>query len=476
MIKNLQAQEINLRYYCYFLLTMFFMKANPYLNSTKVALVMMGISVIVGGYISFQFLFKQGIAIAKNKYFLLSILFMFSYSISIILNYQYSLTTNIKDLAWFAIMMFSIFLPYQYKESDEVRKDIMGISILYIVYSFIFAAGSLYFVLSNTGGVETYGKWGMLSSRLIGLYRSPNYGALYCVIAIILTIGILYLNRSKIENKFFKVFLWINILVNYLYIVYSGSNTGKVVLGCAIVVIYVLTIATEKKERLKKVVPLMGLGLAIIIGGFFVIPQVTAMTLNKIDPGEGTTYSFERTDAVNGIDNGRIDHWEKALEIFPNKPIFGTTIRGFNDNQEAFYREQYNKKLLEYQRQVDEAKSNGDVVCIEKPVMPKMGVYTIENDFLTLLVCTGIVGSLFFVLIIIYTISMIVMYFWQLFKHKRNDEIKALAAPSAIVVCVTATMMFTDAVVFTNVLQSFMFWVFLSYLISCKNDMKNEEV
>lgn len=478
MNNNNPEKEINLRWYCYFLLTMFFIKANPYMNSTKVALVMMGISVIVGGYISLKFLFKQGIVIVRNKYFLLSVAFMLSYSISIIVNYQYSLLENIKDLVWYAILMFSIFLPYQYRKSELVRKDLTGISIMYIIYSFVFAAGSMYFVFSNTGGIETYGKWGILSNRLIGLYRSPNYGALYCVIAIILTIGILYLHKSKIDNKFYKIFLWINIIVNYLYVVYSGSNTGIVALGCAIVVIYGLTIVTEKKERLKKIVPLMGLALVIIVSGFLVIPDVTANTLNKVDKvdnNEGVVISFERTDAINGVDNGRIDHWEQALEIFPNKPIFGTTIRGFQKNQETIYSIQYVEKVLKYQLLVNEAKWNDDVACIEQPVMPILEAYTIENDFLTLLVCTGIVGFLLFAMIIIYTIIMMVMVYYKLFKDKRYNVIKSLTGPLAVVVCVAVTMLFTDAVVFTNVLQSLMFWIFLSYFISCKNDANIRE-
>ena len=458
-------------------LIMLFMKSNPYINSTIFADIAMVISVLWGGSIMIDLLRKNGKSIIKNTYVILLIIFILSYFITVVLNLQYQYMSNFKDIIWFVIQLTTMFILQQYLDPQKREQGIKYVVNTYILISFCFALGSLFFVFLNIGGVTDYGKWGFLSQRLFGIYRSPNYGALYCVISIILSIACLHFTRMKIQ-----VCLWINILVNYLYVIYSVSNTGLVSLIIMLLVygllkifimhfnikkiiiyflfsIFVIGMITPIREFTTKIIGVAeNQQTTNVLEGKITdehnnqmdvndFPEDTSTipeeTKNKLQNSDSVT--FERTYMPDEmIGNGRITHWMMGLNVFNNHKWFGTSIRGYLDTVESEF---------------------PDAEEIQKSE-------TLENDFLTLLVCTGISGCCIFML---FTLKVFIDLLKTTIKMRKNvdkKETQKYIITITIIVVIAVTMCFTDAIIYTNVIQSFVFWIALGYALNGKYTSK----
>ncbi len=442
-----------------FLLFLFFIKANPFLNSKKIILGLMGVSVVWGAIFSIYVIIKNRKELLRNKYAWVLLAFIVSYLITIIANYPNSFVDNVKDVIWFSVQIIALFLAQFYILQEQKDNNVKLLAKFYLAFATVFASISLIFVFINKGGVESYGKWGFLSKRLFGLYRSPNYGALYCVIAIIIAAGI-YTSLSK-QLKCFAIF---NVLVNYLYIVYSGSNTGKVTLFTGIIVFACINILSS--DNRKQLATKMLAYTVVIVFCFSMFPAIKFVTANILNSkisrhetdsdmsesaldsdGDDYIISFERTDYVEGEEygNGRLTNWKNSIKVFHNKAVFGTSLRAYNTVSNNLFPDS-----PEYKK-----------------------VFSLENDFMSLLVCCGITGLVVFVLFILLSLCRLITILYSLLKNKEYKKLEKLSLPFAIISLVTASAFFTDAIVFTNVLQSMIFWIFLGYLLSYK--YKQEE-
>lgn len=438
--------------YQIFIIIMLFIKANPLLNSLKITTLLMAISVAWGGLLSLIFIVKNKKAIISNIYVYLLFAFIFSYCISVIFNFPVMFTQNVKDIIWFTLQILTLLLINIFKEKDANNKDFSVVSHVYLYITFIFAFVSNSFVLIRQGGVETYGKWGFISQRLFGLYRSPNYGAIYCVLSIIIAISLF--KKSKVKKR---IFLAINILANLMYIVYSGSNTGKITLIFGVVFLTLMYIITANNFKLLFINCIYGvLFIALMTASFPIIRNTTVYVVDYctmifekpvvpdfiIDspPPTEVELSFERTDYVEGseLGNGRLLHWQRALKVFPHYPVFGTTLRGYNNAVNVTF---------------------PDVNKSEK-------AFSLENDAITLLVCTGVVGLAIFLAFVIYVVTKVFSILITLFKEKDCESLQKISCPLAICLAVAASAAFTDAIIFTNVVQSAMFWICLGYVLS----------
>ncbi len=440
--------------YQIFILILFIIKANPFLNSRRFTSVLMAAAVLCGGIYSLVIIVKNRQKLIKNIYAYILAAFIGCYCITILVNYPVSFGENVKDILWFTIQIFTLFLIAFYSNQEQKDKNLKVLSWVYLCFTSIFAFISIFFVFLRKGGVESYGKWGFLSQRLFGLYRSPNYGALYCAISVIIAVGFF-----KASSKKIRVFLVFNCIVNFLYIVYSGSNTGRTALFAGIILFLIMLVLKSKDRKILMRNLSYSFCVLLLTVSLFQAVKITSakiinhsyngnssMTTDSLPTDSGDfsdqedIITFERTDYVEGseLGNGRIIHWKRALKVYPHYPVFGTSLRGYNHAVNSVF---------------------PNVSKIEKAV-------SLENDFITLLVCTGAVGLAIFFVFIIAALIKLINLIYKLFVDKDYENLDKFAYPLIIVLMIAMSAVFTDAIVFTNVLQSALFWISLGYILS----------
>ena len=441
-----------------------FLKANPLVNSLLITDILM-VLIVAAGALFFAFMFwKHKDNVFKNKLFITLYLFVASYLVTIILNYKYAFMSNVKDVVWFVIQVATLYISTFYLTKEKRIHNFYLLAKFYVIISGIFAILSIPFVFLAIGGVEEYGKWGFLSQRLFGLYRSPNYGALYCVVSIFLSLGIIQKKRSDVKYKWLYI---VNIIANFLYVIYSGSNTGKVVLFTSVIVWFLLELLASKKAEVLAKKTLVYICLIVLLfNSFTPIKTVTAQIIKYTrieqsaggdsstedpdgnteedsemdDTEEDTQIDFERTDYVEGeeLGNGRVAHWKQALKVYPNYALFGTTMRGYMNAVTEVFPE----------------------------TAAKQKVYTIENDFVSLLACTGTVGFVIFMVFMFMVLGRIVNIAFKIFRDKDKALMSMVRVPLILVIIVAVSALFTDAIIFTNVVQSAVFWLSLGYFLN----------
>lgn len=355
--------------------------------------------------------------------------FAISYSITIIVNNNVELVKNIEDLIWF-IICITVFMHF---DKDSLKPLIS----IFLCSTFIIALLSISCVFFKAGGIsDAIGPWGYLESaqRLVGIYRSPNYGALYCVLSIIISIIILNKRTSSI-----KILLYMNIVMEFLYICYSGSNTGKVilVLGIVLLILYKAIIKRNFQEWMKYISQAVLAG-GLLVGCIYIINYFTARLLSSYGGVGHEMINFVRQDYVEGseIGNGRFLLWHDALQVFKHRPLWGTSMRGYGYYVEKFVPEGWN---------------SGD-----------LGL-TIHNDFVSCLTCCGIIGLIVFVIAICKIMYVIIK---TLKFYCKDERFFSLWSAFIIVAIIGCTMVFSDAILFSNTIQSFIFWITIGYLLN----------
>lgn len=484
-----------------FLVALFFLKSNPFCDSLIVTEIMMLVSVVWGIIISIKVFFQNKNTLLTSILFYLLILFIISYCISIVLNIEYGFLNNVKDITWFTVQIFAIFFNNVYQSKEANDRCLKKIAWFYVLISFVMATGSIVFVFIAKGGTNAYGKWGFLAQRLFGLYRSPNYGAIYCVISIVLSIMLF----QTVCKKSTKCFLVSNIATNGLYVIYSGSKTGMLVLAAAetMMFLWFLFVVIKNSESLKQ----RNCGIALIVTLCFVsiitiictkpvtsyiisqyqsensvnqintkdnkwnaesssekITSQSETSQTKANQNEKTNsqnkeqddeqtqenVSFKRTDFIKEdmVGNGRLIHWKLGIGVFKTRPLFGTTTRG--------------------------------VGLLAKNMYPNAKAHEIpnslENDLITLIVCTGIVGTVIFLIFTITCIIKVIYIVQYYIKNKYYLRLGKIWFALTVLVAVVISAISSDAIIFTNVLQSTIFWIFLGYILSFNNFVKKEDV
>lgn len=462
-----------------------FFNSNSWFSSTVVSDILVALSAAWGAALLIINLFSKEKRFYKGKLFWLFAAFCLSYCVTIALNFKVALFLNLKDLLWFFICVTVLLAPNS-SSQEKNQIDFNMLLSVFIVLSFFFSLGSLPFVFLNEGSRSDFGIWGFYAHRLYGLYRSPNYASVYSVISVMAT---LYSLKWGKKQSVFRILLSFNLLIQYLYLVYAGSITGKVVLIVCLVMFFLYNVLTS--ERLLGKLKQAGLFLVCIVLVFAsmgVTKQITQNIVNSMHSGSAPSssslnssktsdpsnsdvsseppvsessapassessaassqessapsnngFSLERHDlgANYELGNGRVFVWKISLKVFKDYPVFGTTMRG------------YKTIVKDYDDSV--RSQNRDV--------------TLENDFVSLLVCTGLAGLSIMLVIILIILTMIVRTVVYVVKRKQWQNLGKLWMALSIVLIVGVTTMSTDAIIFSNKLQSAIFWISLSIVL-----------
>lgn len=383
------------------------------------------------------------------------VLFCGSYLLSTLLTRQYGLMENIQALIW---MVIQFFIVYTYNNSAPIEQDKKEIKILgwlFLGYTFLMAAAALVMLITDYNNYRPAGDTAVISgflwNRLWGLYTDPNYGAVFSIISMVLSVAF-----YKASKKPVRVFFIVNIVFQILYITFSDSRTALVALMATVFAAAFLLLLRAKKLEKQKVpvraVISVALALVLAVGSAVTI-AVVQKTGNELKilqyeynaKHKGDTENevpdtiIGRTDSDinNDVSNRRFAIWQSGLEIFKTSPITGITFRNYIP---------YAKENL----------PNTYIVHNDQGFFPSM-----HNSFVDILVSQGILG---FIIILCFIVSVLIVLLRGIFKtqgeiYRYNVFLLVSFIP------ILVSMMFYSETFYMNTGGAFLFWAFLGYLM-----------
>lgn len=387
-------------------------------------------------------------------------------AVSILLNRQYDIKKNIIYLIFWAFYFFMFYMHAADTDLTLLKKRFCILAHLFNGVAFVLAGVSLgmmgtgYSVVKTVAGGELHR--GFVYGRLFGAYLTPNAGAIVGCIAIILSVYFI----SVYKKKLYTVAAAVNILVQFLYIVFSDSRSGRVCLalgGGAYILFRVL--CSEKDKVTFKRATAGILATLIVTAGLFFAPKLAKTTYNAAltsiaqhrieeedplspdDPADTSDLPIidRGYDMSGDISNRRFAIWGSGLEIFKKNVLFGTTFSGFLP---------YAKENLP-----DTYIVNNDYLDME----------TLDNDFMNLLVSDGALGFICFAVFVVWVLAYI-------FRYSLRDKTDGQTIAVLFAVCATAAAasMFSSGVLFMQCEYSILFWAALGLLVCFGEQQKKE--
>lgn len=296
-----------------------FISANKF-----VTLGMTLLGVLLGLY---NFFVKKAYLFVRKIEYL--IIFFAMNIITSLLVMKYGFSTNIKNLVVFFIYFFAIYPIFQ-SFSKEKSRILFNLFFSVITVSNtvgVFLSLVQFFMLIGYRVFDYKGlliRQGFVESRLFGILASPNY------LSIISLIVIIYLwMRLSALNKIVKTLAISSIVLNFAYIVLSGSRTTYI---CLVVAAFLYSlIKFEYSNKAKSFVTvLLTVGLVFLSyngvkysSDLYLKAHSAEIQLNK-EKGENNHLTLERTDtSEENISNNRFAIWQSTASFIPKRPLFG---------------------------------------------------------------------------------------------------------------------------------------------------------
>ena len=296
-----------------------FISANKF-----VTLGMTLLGVLLGLY---NFFVKKAYLFVRKIEYL--IIFFAMNIITSLLVMKYGFSTNIKNLVVFFIYFFAIYPIFQNfsREKSRILFNVFFSVITVANTVGVFLSLVQFFMLIGYRVFDYKGlliRQGFVESRLFGILASPNY------LSIISLIVIIYLwMRLSALNKIVKTLAISSIVLNFAYIVLSGSRTTYI---CLVVASFLYSlIKFEYSNKAKSFVTvLLTVGLVFLSyngvkysSDLYLKAHSAEIQLNK-EKGENNNLTLERTDtSEENISNNRFAIWQSTASFIPKRPLFG---------------------------------------------------------------------------------------------------------------------------------------------------------
>ena len=296
-----------------------FISANKF-----VTLGMTLLGVLLGLY---NFFVKKAYLFVRKIEYL--IIFFAMNIITSLLVMKYGFSTNIKNLVVFFIYFFAIYPIFQNfsREKSRILFNVFFSVITVANTVGVFLSLVQFFMLIGYRVFDYKGlliRQGFVESRLFGILASPNY------LSIISLIIIIYLwMRLSALNKIVKTLAISSIILNFAYIVLSGSRTTYI---CLVVAAFLYSlIKFEYSNKAKSFITvLLTVGLVFLSyngvkysSDLYLKAHSAEIQLNK-EKGENNNLTLERTDtSEENISNNRFAIWQSTASFIPKRPLFG---------------------------------------------------------------------------------------------------------------------------------------------------------
>lgn len=397
----------------------------------------------------------------KLTYNVFLILYILVLILTSLLHRQYGLGENLKTIMWATLQYFVI---YQFAFENPKKQSFFNrISYGFIYSWFILVSMSMVLFFCKFGYERYYDarhriRIGFLESRLFGVFSDVNNAAIASLVVIILVLFYLFSTKVKGFNKFI---FWINIPLQFFFIVLSGSRSAYII-SLIIIAIFTFIYTIKKGEENHKIksfiisaVATVGSVIAVVVlfnitKTFFqgLLPHLnefnpfkhteTAKTIenNTISSGNGVDNTLARKDVVENKDfsNARISIWKSAWEIFKTNWIIGVSPKNIVPYAQAILPNTYIAKAE----------------------------IAVHNAYLNVLTSTGVLGMIpFMVFLIKSTVENLKKIIYSKVIGKDYHFIYCLILLSyALYACLN------NELVYENTVGTFIFWLFLGRINS----------
>lgn len=447
------------------LLTVGFLSACSYTFGTKIISIILWPAVGMSG-IAFLYRFVHLKMYAKSKLIWLMAAFICSFGISTLLNYRYGWYSNVVSLVWTGILFFVF---YCYRSDESANGKIKNFTVLSVFYIFItsilciasfivWIKGLNIYYIPETGPRYYIGFfWG----RLYGVFWDPNIGAVMCVIGAVLACGLI----PRYKAFLLRFLLSISIVLDYLFILFSGSRAGKLAFCVGVSMLCLLLLLKRQRWYLAVIVAFFAVILVYfsfsgaktlynsLVTYIDIVEEEKQETKHEVkqeENGKGNENKedlLRRNDNVSDISNRRFDIWKAGLQILKKNPIFGIG----HANVVNYVKENIPDSYL----------INNDYMVFS----------SMHNGYLDVLLSQGIVGFGIY-------IAMALKALIILIKNWKEIELRMggiAEVQFTLLFVLMGTCLVISEVLFVTSPMSTMFWISLGALMSATNSKKGKE-
>ena len=412
-------------------------------------------------------IYRKGL---KKIEYLFPFLFILMGIISAIVNYHYELLSNIKTLTLMSAHFTFFYMLNTHWENGKSKELVTRLMQGFIAIWFVSSVVSLAEfvvgysnILDNTHGELSGRRVGFYDQRLFGAFGDPNYASVLAIVVI--SFCAIFLARER-NNIFLKIYYVANIIVQWVYIVLSGSRTALlcVCVGVgAVTLIFLWNYLRKKGFACVQCVSVSMFMVAFCVGatcGFYsttknvmsYVPGFYMEAVEMEDKQEITTtpqsVDLNREDVENSdnISNNRFTIWKDAITIWKTTPIVGATSRGY----------------LEY------AKNKvGDLYIVERS-------YAIHNGYLSTLLFSGILGTMAMVAWIGFLLYRIIRYLLYRVGSGDSKYVEVVILFAGILSMGVAAMLLS-LVFYDTMISGAVFWTMCGYLLDLTKNPQKEK-
>ena len=405
--------------------------------------------IVAGGMTLFGILLATYNLVIKKVYLKIKtieyLLLFFAFNIiTSILVISYGYSTNIKNALIFYIYFLTVFPIFTKITREEGKKiyDYFFYTVT-VLNTFGVLVSLIQFVLLKGYRVHDYKglyiRQGFVESRLFGILASPNYLSLISLIVIIF----LVLKVCSFE-KVYRYISIVAIVLNFIYIVLSGSRTAFICMMIA-AVIYSIVMFYQKGN----VKSLLKVALAIVVVLFsykavnFTSEQYLKYNKERLEvqdkklENKDNNLSLERTDtSEENISNNRFAIWKSTASFVPKKPIFGYSGGNWYEIGK---------------------KTNPDEYIIKEH-------YLTHNGYLEILFYNGLAG---FISMGIFVLSFFISMVKRIFRDKKEDLVnKDLLSIVMILMVILVSNLFLSSTFYGISLLGIILFLMAGYFYS----------
>lgn len=388
-------------------------------------------------------------SVFKSRENLILLAFWVICLISSLLNMKYGIVNNIKTLVWMAIQFYLLFSFVNIKDEGEINTTLKRIMNSSAAIWLVGVLVSLVQFILQISYIEDFvdfpRRQGFMESRLFGIFTDPNFAALTSMIIIVFCWYLL----KDCKNKKLRIYYYINIAFQLIYIVLSGSRTALLE---GFVLVFVIA-ALEERNKVHDKVWLKSLlkgviAVAISVALVFAIQKTMLWIAEVCEPlrasisidngeenNEDDKITLNRPDVnEDNISNNRFDIWKSAIEVSQGKRLFGVSPR----NLTPYAIENYPDSYLVREE------------------------YETHNGYLAVFVNSGIMGTIAVLALLVDVLYLLCVYI----KRKKNQAYESVIIMLlAVLFIIASSATLQPELFFVNSYGAAVFWLFLGYFV-----------
>ena len=406
----------------------------------------------ITGAVLVAFDFFMSFSIFKSRENIILLVFWVICLISSLLNMKYGIVNNVKTLVWMAIQFFLFFsfVNTKDKEINKTLKLIMNSSAAIWLAGVIASLVEFFLQISYIAPASDFPRrQGFTEARLFGVFTDPNFAALTSMLVIVFCLFLI----KYCDSKKLRIYYWVNIAFQLIYIVLSGSRTAMLegyMLVFFTAIVQARNAAIKKGQGSRALLSIARgvLAVAVSIALVFAVQKTMPFLAELCAPlrdsitieidediNEEDIISLERHDVnEENISNNRFSIWKSAIEVSQGKRIFGVSPRN----------------LLSY---ATEEFPDSYLVRMD---------YETHNGYLALFVNSGIMGTLAMLVLIVDVIRLICRYLKCKKKQEYDSEVIMLFS---VLFIIAGSAIFQPEIFFVNSYGAAIFWLCLGYFM-----------